>query len=79
MQCRDWIPDTTPWRRRYPCESGCPQGKYSVGDVFFAELTVYRYICRNADELFRVGVGEVLSCEVDAHAFHNFVSRMVAS
>lgn len=26
----------------WPCQRGCPAGKYSVGDVFFAEVAVFR-------------------------------------
>ena len=36
----------------------CVVNRYAVGDVFFAELAVLRYICTNAAELFRVSEGE---------------------
>ena len=62
------------WRRptSWPCDNGepCPPGKYAVGDVYFAELAVYRYICSNADELFKVGDGELTRCVVDERAYH---------
>ena len=71
------------WRRptSWPCDNGepCPPGKYAVGDVYFAELAVYRYICSNADELFKVGEGELIRCEVDERAYHDFAERMMRS
>ena len=57
----------------------CPPGKYAVGDVYFAELAVYRYICSNADELFKVGEGELTRCDVDERAYHDFAERMMRS
>lgn len=65
----------------WPCDGGrpCPAGKYAVGDVFFAEVAVYRYICRHAEQLFTVGVGEVMTCDVDEKAFRALAVRLMAS
>lgn len=65
----------------WPCEGAkpCPDGKYAVGDVFFAEVAVFRTVCRNADELFRVGVGELMTCDVDVTAYHRLAARLMSS
>ena len=47
--------------------------------VFFAELAVFRSICRNADDLFRVSVGEDVECILDKDAYSRLVSRLLAS
>lgn len=57
----------------------CVVNRYAVGDVFFAELAVLRYICTNAAELFRVSEGETMTCGVDPRAFRHFAQRMLAS
>ena len=70
------------WERptSWPCEGGrCPNGKFAVGDVFYVEIAVYRAICANAGDLFGVGVGEPLECDVDAAAFDRLAERLMAT
>ena len=63
----------------WPCEHGCPEGKYSVGDVFYTELAVYRTICKNAGELFRLDVGAAMTCELDVDAYWDLVESLLSS
>ena len=64
----------------WPCESGrCPNGKFAVGDVFYAEIAVYRAICANAGDLFSVRVGEALECDVNVAAFDRLAERLMAT
>lgn len=69
------------WRvpNSWPCHHGCPQGKYSVGDVYYAELVVYRQICRSAPQLFEVGRGEEMQCDVDSEAFAELAELLMRS
>ena len=49
----------------------CPEGRFAVGDVFFAELAVFRAICENANELFVVERGQLTACLIDEEAYHH--------
>ena len=69
------------WRQptSWPCEGGaCPDGKYAVGDVFYAELAIFRYVCRNAEAMLRAAVGQKVTCDLDPRAFQDLSMRMIA-
>eukprot|EP00966_Prymnesium_polylepis_P098606 2283453-Prymnesium_polylepis.2 len=75
LELHEWVQPSS-----WPCRHGsCPEGKYSVGDVFFAEVAVFRMICRNAGELFRVEVGERMTCDVDVSAYNELARLLLAS
>lgn len=65
----------------WPCEGSksCPEGRFAVGDVFFAELAVFRAICENANELFVVERGQLTACLIDEEAYRDFTRRLMAS
>ena len=46
------------------CVGDC-ETHYSVTDVYFAEVCVLSFVCRNRDKLFRLGVGELFECDLD--------------
>lgn len=70
----EWHNPTT-----WPCQQGCPPSHYSVGDVYFAEIAVYNQICRGAAQLFEVGRGEEMQCDVDEVRFHDLANRLIRS
>jgi len=73
LQLHEWEHPTS-----WPCENGrCPTGKYSVGDVFFAEIAVFRWICRNTATLFQVDSGVMMECDMDMSAFHHLKDRLL--
>lgn len=50
-----------------------------MGDVYYAEVAIFRYICRNADALLSVAEGELTSCDVDQGAYQRLAARLMAS
>ena len=50
------------------CVGGCGSG-YAVSDVYYAEVCVVSHVCKNRDELFRLGYGDPFVCDLDEHAF----------
>ena len=65
--------------RSWPCESGCPDGKFAINDVFFVELAVFRAICTNAAAVLAVDRGQLITCEVDTAAYNAMAERLLAS
>ena len=54
------------------------ESSFAVSDVFFVELALLNALCKNADELFRVEVGETFVCElVKENAFKRVVRVLV--
>ena len=55
------------------CFSGpngqCGPKTYAVSDVYYAEICVLSTVCRNGEQLFRLGVGELFECEFDPAKF----------
>lgn len=63
----------------WPCKDGqCPTDRYSVGDVFFAELAIFRWLCRNAGTLLEVDRGRTTICALDPDAFRSLVQHLMA-
>lgn len=42
---------------------------FAVSDVYFVEIAILTTICRNADRIFEVGVGDVMTCDLDMAAY----------
>jgi hypothetical protein len=64
----------------WPCQGdSCPEGRYAVGDVYFAELAVLRKICKNADQLFKVGIGERMTCDLNEDNYRRLAARLMAA
>mmetsp|Transcript_3848 Transcript_3848/g.8094 ORF Transcript_3848/g.8094 Transcript_3848/m.8094 type:complete len:91 (+) Transcript_3848:2-274(+) len=64
----------------WPCADGeCPEGKYSVGDVFFAEICVLNQICTNGDELFHLDKGQPFNCHLSRSAYDSFAQNLQQS
>ena len=76
LTLREWQHPTS-----WPCEGAkpCPPGQYAVGDVFYAEIAVFRALCRNANQLFEVDRGQLMTCNLDAKAFGEFTQTLMAS
>ena len=55
-----------------------PQGGYSLGDVFFAEVAIAYAVCANRGRLFEVKVGERMECELDRAGFEHLVRMFLA-
>jgi len=51
---------------------------YTVSDVFFLEVCVFRLICSNSDDLFKVGVGEPFHCKFSHRGFLRLHDVMLA-
>ena len=63
----------------WPCQDwGCPDGKFSVGDVFFAEVCIAHRICQNGADIFNVDAGQTMSCDIDQNAFNQLASQLQA-
>ena len=46
-------------------EGGQWEARYAVGDVFYLEVCMLSQVCKNAHELFTVGVGAYFECELE--------------
>jgi len=75
LELRWWHnPSTHP---TWPCENGrCPNGGFTVGDVYFAELMVAYTICTNGAELFELAAGEYFSCELSRERYFDLAQRL---
>jgi hypothetical protein len=47
----------------------CGPTTYAVSDVYYAEICVLSAVCRNGEQLFRLGVGELFECDFDPSKF----------
>ena len=65
--------DTRVWLRpdSWPCDKQgeCPKGKFSVGDVFVAEVCIIDSLCRNTRTIFDLQRGESFECDYDPAAY----------
>lgn len=50
------------------CIGGCDSG-YAVSDVYFAEVCVTSFVCRNRAELFNLDYGDLFECDLDEAAY----------
>jgi hypothetical protein len=50
------------------CMGDCAQ-HYAVTDVYYAEVCVFSFVCRNCDAPFEIDVDELFACELDPSAF----------
>jgi len=75
--------DVDTWYRptSWPCDEGqgCPEGLYSVGDVYFVEICLLREICANGDDLFHLDRGGIFECNVDDAAFQSLAEKLQQS
>ena len=71
--------DIKEWRapQSYPCDSGksC-EGKYTVGDIYFAEVCILQRVCRNTQAMFEAAEGDLVVCDYDAEAFAAFAREL---
>ena len=56
---------------------GCGLAGYANDDIFYLETCILSKICSNADALFRLGVGELFSCELKAQGVHDLQRLLV--
>ena len=50
------------------CVGGCGNG-YAISDVYYAEVCVVSHMCKNREQLFRLGYGDPFECDFDQRAF----------
>jgi hypothetical protein len=50
----------------------CAHG-YSVDDIFFVEVSLISYLCKNRDEVFKLEVGDDFDCDFDMAALDRLV------
>ena len=50
------------------CVGGCGNG-YAISDVYYAEVCVVSHVCKNREQLFRLGYGDPFECDFDQRAF----------
>ena len=58
----------------------CLCHRFSVGDVFFAELFVAYSICENGADLFALEAGELFTCDLgDGSAYNELAAKFQSS
>mmetsp|Transcript_27979 Transcript_27979/g.46353 ORF Transcript_27979/g.46353 Transcript_27979/m.46353 type:complete len:384 (+) Transcript_27979:168-1319(+) len=59
-------------------DGGCDQHDcalhYSVNDVFFVEVALISYLCKNREEVFGLEVGDEFDCDFDTEALERLVA-----
>ena len=61
----------------FPCKNGrCDPNKFTVGDVFFAEVFVAYTVCSNGASLFELQHGQAFVCELDIGAYYDLAQRL---
>lgn len=74
LEMREWEHPTS-----WPCGNGaCPAGRYAVGDVYYAEIAVFRWICHNSATLFHIENGTLMECDLDRSAFQKLRHLLMA-
>jgi hypothetical protein len=53
-------------------DNDCAHG-YSVDNVFFVEVSLISYLCKNRDEVFQLEVGDDFDCDFDQIALDRLV------
>ena len=54
----------------WPCEDGeCPEDKFAVGDVFYAEVCMLNRMCENGDDVFSLAMGDEVTCRFSPQRF----------
>jgi hypothetical protein len=63
----------------WPCDNGvCPDDKFAVGDVFFAEVCMLHRVCDNGAEVFSLGVGDPMTCVFSPNRFQKLAGELKA-
>lgn len=65
--------------KTHPTFGCCDDNKFSVGDVFIAEVFVTYAICRNRVDLFGLGEGELFRCDLDLESWRHLVRLLDTS
>ncbi|KAL1511837.1 hypothetical protein AB1Y20_005122 [Prymnesium parvum] len=63
----------------WPCYGKCPSDTYAVGNVFFAEVAMFTFLCRNAQEIMSLEVGETFACDFDRGRYYLFASHLLGT
>ncbi len=64
----------------WPCNGErCDPNRFTVGDVFYAEVMIAYTVCANRARLFELDQGELFECDVSEDAYRGFVERLRSS
>lgn len=63
----------------HPTWGCCGPNKFSVGDVYFAEVAVTYSVCRNRAVMFSLDEGEFFRCDLDVEAYEHLAMLLDTS